>query len=339
MTALDYFVTLNFAFIFATIVQFAIVHYFTKIGSGEYYIPPPEILKRLELSRKETADKNKESQQSECNEENEGEHEEQDENEEGHTSVRHEPNDDQRRSENDHRKVTNVTQEETEDEEIVTERDHQFNNKSQPLMGNHVGLQTPTSSHRLTVNVSEGMMSEVRLNGGNQSTQNQSKQQVSLYPTSGMGSSQKTHSLSHLMKALDDDTRKEMTFQGTYSQQTPGYLSDRFSATLSPTEKVEGSSSSRSRKHLRDSYRKDSEATKAGPMSQHLSSNAASKSPSSSSRTIPQQSLSSSIMDPKKMLVGQIPQTSSSMEDETFRDFCPIHVSIFTFISNSSHHF
>ena len=62
MTALDYFVTLNFAFIFATIVQFAIVHYFTKIGSGEYYIPPPEILKRLEIARKET-EANKEGQE------------------------------------------------------------------------------------------------------------------------------------------------------------------------------------------------------------------------------------------------------------------------------------
>jgi len=53
MTALDYFVTLNFAFIFATIVQFAIVHYFTKIGSGEYYIPPPEILKKIQVARRE----------------------------------------------------------------------------------------------------------------------------------------------------------------------------------------------------------------------------------------------------------------------------------------------
>lgn len=51
MTALDYFVTINFAMIFSTIVQFAIVHYYTKIGSGEYYIPPPEILKKIEACR------------------------------------------------------------------------------------------------------------------------------------------------------------------------------------------------------------------------------------------------------------------------------------------------
>lgn len=36
-TALDFFVFLSFAFIFATIIQFAVVHYFTKYGSGEYY--------------------------------------------------------------------------------------------------------------------------------------------------------------------------------------------------------------------------------------------------------------------------------------------------------------
>jgi gamma-aminobutyric acid receptor subunit alpha len=36
-TALDYFVFLSFVFIFATIIQFAIVHYFTKYGSGECY--------------------------------------------------------------------------------------------------------------------------------------------------------------------------------------------------------------------------------------------------------------------------------------------------------------
>ncbi|CAG7836763.1 unnamed protein product [Allacma fusca] len=34
-TALDFFIYLSFAFIFATIIQFAIVHYFTKHGSGE----------------------------------------------------------------------------------------------------------------------------------------------------------------------------------------------------------------------------------------------------------------------------------------------------------------
>ncbi|CAB3370465.1 gamma-aminobutyric acid receptor alpha-like isoform X2 [Cloeon dipterum] len=36
-TALDFFVFLSFAFIFATIIQFAVVHYFTKYGSGEVY--------------------------------------------------------------------------------------------------------------------------------------------------------------------------------------------------------------------------------------------------------------------------------------------------------------
>lgn len=36
-TALDFFVFLSFAFIFATILQFAIVHYHTKYNSGECY--------------------------------------------------------------------------------------------------------------------------------------------------------------------------------------------------------------------------------------------------------------------------------------------------------------
>lgn len=36
-TALDYFVFISFSFIFATILQFAVVHYFTKYGSGECY--------------------------------------------------------------------------------------------------------------------------------------------------------------------------------------------------------------------------------------------------------------------------------------------------------------
>jgi gamma-aminobutyric acid receptor subunit alpha len=36
-TALDFFVFLSFAFIFATILQYAFVHYFTKYGSGECY--------------------------------------------------------------------------------------------------------------------------------------------------------------------------------------------------------------------------------------------------------------------------------------------------------------
>ncbi|XP_072161193.1 gamma-aminobutyric acid receptor alpha-like isoform X2 [Bemisia tabaci] len=36
-TALDFFVFMSFGFIFATIIQFAVVHYFTKYGSGECY--------------------------------------------------------------------------------------------------------------------------------------------------------------------------------------------------------------------------------------------------------------------------------------------------------------
>ncbi|XP_052844212.1 gamma-aminobutyric acid receptor alpha-like [Drosophila gunungcola] len=36
-TALDFFVFLSFGFIFATILQFAVVHYYTKYGSGECY--------------------------------------------------------------------------------------------------------------------------------------------------------------------------------------------------------------------------------------------------------------------------------------------------------------
>lgn len=36
-TALDFFVFMSFGFIFATILQFAFVHYYTKYGSGECY--------------------------------------------------------------------------------------------------------------------------------------------------------------------------------------------------------------------------------------------------------------------------------------------------------------
>lgn len=42
-TALDFFVFLSFAFIFATIIQFAVVHYFTKYGSGECYFSADEL--------------------------------------------------------------------------------------------------------------------------------------------------------------------------------------------------------------------------------------------------------------------------------------------------------
>merc|ERR1719458_975844 len=37
-TALDYFVFISFTYIFSTVVQFGVVHYFTKVGSGEYYL-------------------------------------------------------------------------------------------------------------------------------------------------------------------------------------------------------------------------------------------------------------------------------------------------------------
>lgn len=42
-TALDYFVFISFSFIFATILQFAVVHYFTKYGSGECYFITDDI--------------------------------------------------------------------------------------------------------------------------------------------------------------------------------------------------------------------------------------------------------------------------------------------------------
>merc|ERR1712038_1017391 len=37
-TALDYFVFISFMYIFSTVVQFGLVHHFTKLGSGEYYL-------------------------------------------------------------------------------------------------------------------------------------------------------------------------------------------------------------------------------------------------------------------------------------------------------------
>ncbi|XP_023346187.1 gamma-aminobutyric acid receptor alpha-like [Eurytemora carolleeae] len=51
-TALDYFVFISFTYIFSTVVQFGIVHHFTKVGSGEYYLeeledePCPQVEKR-----------------------------------------------------------------------------------------------------------------------------------------------------------------------------------------------------------------------------------------------------------------------------------------------------
>ncbi|CAG2109427.1 unnamed protein product [Medioppia subpectinata] len=44
LTALDYFVYISFAFISATILEFGFVHFFTKIGSGEYYFSPTSFM-------------------------------------------------------------------------------------------------------------------------------------------------------------------------------------------------------------------------------------------------------------------------------------------------------
>ena len=69
-TALDYFVFISFMAIFTTVVQFALVHFFTKVGGGEYYLEELEetlclhelkrkimmekkLLKRLEEEKKE----------------------------------------------------------------------------------------------------------------------------------------------------------------------------------------------------------------------------------------------------------------------------------------------
>lgn len=53
MTALDYFVAINFAFLFASFIEFAIVHWYTKIGTGDYFIPPPDVMKRIALTHAE----------------------------------------------------------------------------------------------------------------------------------------------------------------------------------------------------------------------------------------------------------------------------------------------
>lgn len=52
-TALDFFVFLSFAFIFATILQFAFVHYFTKYGSGECYFNAEDFLSESESDEDE----------------------------------------------------------------------------------------------------------------------------------------------------------------------------------------------------------------------------------------------------------------------------------------------
>ena len=53
MTALDYFVAINFAFLFASFIEFAIVHWYTKIGTGDYFIPPPDVMKKIALAHAE----------------------------------------------------------------------------------------------------------------------------------------------------------------------------------------------------------------------------------------------------------------------------------------------
>ncbi|KAH7969296.1 hypothetical protein HPB52_016585 [Rhipicephalus sanguineus] len=53
-TALDYYVAIGFGFVFATIVEFAIVHYFTKVGSGEFYYCPEMEAERLRASSEES---------------------------------------------------------------------------------------------------------------------------------------------------------------------------------------------------------------------------------------------------------------------------------------------
>jgi hypothetical protein len=50
MTALDYFVMINFVFLFASFIEFAIVHWYTKIGTGDYFIPPLDIMKQIALA-------------------------------------------------------------------------------------------------------------------------------------------------------------------------------------------------------------------------------------------------------------------------------------------------
>ncbi|KAL3185505.1 hypothetical protein MRX96_029072 [Rhipicephalus microplus] len=55
-TALDYYVAIGFGFVFATIVEFAIVHYFTKVGSGEFYYCPEMEAERLKASSEESCD-------------------------------------------------------------------------------------------------------------------------------------------------------------------------------------------------------------------------------------------------------------------------------------------
>ncbi|XP_022258400.1 gamma-aminobutyric acid receptor alpha-like [Limulus polyphemus] len=47
-TALDYYVALCFFFVFATIAEFAVVHYYTKVGSGECFVQRYPVLESNE---------------------------------------------------------------------------------------------------------------------------------------------------------------------------------------------------------------------------------------------------------------------------------------------------
>ncbi|XP_023298738.2 gamma-aminobutyric acid receptor alpha-like [Lucilia cuprina] len=64
-TALDFFVFLSFAFIFATILQFAVVHYFTKYGSGECYFIIEEMESDTESEMLESQTGNRSDMESE----------------------------------------------------------------------------------------------------------------------------------------------------------------------------------------------------------------------------------------------------------------------------------
>lgn len=56
-TALDFFVFSSYLFIFATVIQFAMVHYFTKYGSGEIYFRKEEASDEEEEIEEEDDDK------------------------------------------------------------------------------------------------------------------------------------------------------------------------------------------------------------------------------------------------------------------------------------------
>ncbi|XP_068229630.1 gamma-aminobutyric acid receptor alpha-like [Palaemon carinicauda] len=78
-TALDLFVWLSYGFIFATIIEFAFVHIFTKVGSGEVYLSESS-------SEADSDDEpDEEEEEAEANEEEEEGDEEEDEEEEPQT--------------------------------------------------------------------------------------------------------------------------------------------------------------------------------------------------------------------------------------------------------------